>query len=99
MRIKIINFKKFIRSIIILLIILLSLIILSKSVFSHQETQYKVIYISNGDSMWSIAKEQIKENEYFKNKSIKEIVYNIQRINNLSSSEIYIGQKLLIPIN
>lgn len=99
MKIKINNSKKFIRSTLILVFILVLLISLSKSVFSHQEMRYKTIYVSSGDSIWSIAKDEIKENEYFENKSTREVVYNIQKINNLNSSEIYIGQKLLIPIN
>lgn len=99
MKIKITNFRKFIRSILILISIILTLMILSKSVFSHQEIKYKTIYVSEGDSIWSIAKSETKENKYFENKSTKEVVYNIQNTNKLSSSKIYVGQKLLIPVN
>lgn len=99
MKLKITNFNKFIRSIILLIFTLIVLALLSKNVFSHQEIKYKTIYVSSGDSIWSIAKEEIRENEFFKNKSTREVVYNIQSLNQLSSSEIYVGQKLLIPIN
>ncbi len=99
MKLKITNFNKFIRSIILLIFTLIVLVLLTKNVFSHQETKYKTIYVSSGDSIWSIAKEEIRENEIFKNKSTREVVYNIQSLNQLSSSEIYVGQKLLIPIN
>lgn len=99
MRIKITNFNKFIRSTILLIFTIISLILLSNNAFSHQEMRYKTIYVSSGDTIWSIAKDEIKENDFFQNKSTREVVYQIQNINQLSSSEIYIGQKLLIPIN
>lgn len=99
MKLKITNFNKFIRSIILLILTLIVLTMLSKNVFSHQETKYKEIYVSTGDTIWSIAKEETKENDFFKNKSTREVVYNIQSLNQLTSSEIYVGQKLLIPIN
>lgn len=98
MKLKIINLGRFVRSILILIFILLMFIFLSKSSFSHQEAKYKVIYVSGGDTIWSIAKEERKENEYFESYSIKETVYKIQNINELKSSEIYIGQKLIIPV-
>lgn len=99
MRIRITDFNKFTRSIILLLFIIVLLIVLSNNAFSHEETKYKTIYVSSGDTIWSIAKDEIKENNFFKNKSTREVVYQIQSINNLSSSNLYIGQKLMIPIN
>lgn len=98
MKVKITDSRKFIRSMSISIFIIILLILLSNSVFSHQEIKYKTIYVSGGDTIWSIAREEIKENQYFENKPTKEVVYSIQKINNLSSGNIYVGQKLLIPI-
>lgn len=96
---KIVNIKKFIRSItiVILLIIGLSLLI-SKATYSHGEKQYKTIYVSNGDTLWSIAKNNQESNGYYKEKDIRYIINDIAKINNIENSNIKINQELLIPI-
>lgn len=98
MNLKITNKKKFIRSIIIILglITFISLFISNIS-FSHGETTYKTIYVSNGDTLWSIAKDEQENNNYYENKTIREVVSNIKTINNLSNSNLSINQKLVIP--
>ena len=95
---KIVDMKKFVRSIILMfgIIVLLTLIFVNKS-FSHSETVYKKIYISSGDTLWNIARLEKNCNEYFMNKEIREIVYELQNINNLKNSELKIGQELSIP--
>ena len=35
---------------------------------------------------------------YYKNKDIREIIYNIKEVNNLESSSLYVNQELMIPI-
>lgn len=99
MRIRITNFNRFMRSTILIAMTIILLILLSNNAFSHEETKYKTIYVSSGDTIWSIAKDEIKENDFFKNNTTREVVYQIQNINQLSSSNIYIGQELIIPIN
>ena len=95
---KIVNMRKFIRSIILSVIFLslLTFIFVNKS-FSHSETIYKKIYISAGDTLWSIAKLEKQNNTYFENKEIREIVYELQITNNLNSSNLRVGQELNIP--
>jgi LysM repeat protein len=53
--------------------------------------------VSNGDTLWEIAKLEKNTNEYYKNKDIREIVFDIKKVNNLQTSDIYEHQKLLIP--
>ena len=98
MKIKIVNLRRFICSIVILLgiIVVLSLV-LAKPTLSHGDVEYKKIYVSNGDTLWQIASEQSKENPYYENKDINSIIYNIKKINNLQNSNLSIGQELLIP--
>ena len=60
-------------------------------VFSYQKTEYENVVVCNGDTLWSIAQNL--------NGNVSENVYNIKKINNLSSSSLYIGQELLIPRN
>lgn len=98
MNLKITNKKKFIRSILIILgmVIFISLFIGNIS-FSHGENNYKTIYVSNGDTLWSIAKEEQENNAYYEDKNIREIVNNIKDINKLSNSNLSTNQKLVIP--
>ena len=92
MRIK--NRKKFIRGI-LLIIALLSLFI-CKSTLSFNNANYKTIYVSNGETLWDIAKTEQQNNNYYNGKDIREIVDSIKNINNLENSNLYEGQELLI---
>lgn len=53
---------------------------------------YKCIEISDGDSLWSIAKENMTE-EY---DSVYEYIEEVMEMNNLESDQIYSGQYLTI---
>lgn len=96
---RIVNKKKFIRStsITIGLIIFITLI-LSNIGFSHTDVNYKEIAVSSGDTLWSIAKYERSNNDYFKDNDIRDIVDEIKYLNNLSSSNLDIGDKLTIPV-
>jgi len=96
---RIANVKKFIRSILIILGVILSLtLFISKTSFSHGETEYKIIYVSEGDTLWNIAKTNQINNGYYKDKDVRYIVNDLIRINNLNNSNININQELKIPI-
>lgn len=81
---------------IIVMAVIVWLLIHSTS-FSYKEVEYREIYVSNGDTLWEIAKLEKNTNEYYKNKDIREIIFDIKKVNNLQSSDIYEHQKLLIP--
>lgn len=95
---KIVNKKKFIRSMTITigLIIFIILILINKC-FSHTETNYKKISVISGDSLWSIASFEKDNNAYFENKDIRYIVDEIKYINNLDASNLNVGDELSIP--
>lgn len=96
---KIVNLKKFIRSIIIILLVIIGLsLLISKSTYSHGEKQYKTVYISKGDTIWSIAKNNQESNDYYKGKDIRYIMNDISKINNIEKSNLKIDQKLLVPV-
>lgn len=98
MRIK--NKKKFIRG--LLLIIAIVSLFVSKSTLSFSEENnrnYKTIYVSNGETLWKIAENEQKNNSYYKNKDIREIVYSIRNTNKLGNSDLYEGQELLIRLS
>ena len=96
---KIVNRKKFIRSIILTFFLISFLVIgVSNKTFSHNELQFKEKYVDEGETLWSIATEEQKNNSYYNNKDVREIISDIRKINNLNSSNLQIGQKLEIPI-
>lgn len=96
---KIVDKKKFIRSIsvIIGLVIVIILLLINTS-FSHTEISYKKISVISGDSLWSIAKYEQTNNPYFANKDIRDIVNEIKSVNFLNNSTLNIGDQLNIPI-
>jgi len=95
---KIVDVKKFGRSIAIIfgIIAILSLFIMSSSL-SYKELEYTSIYVSDGDTLWSISSELQLTSEYYKGKDIRDIIDHLAKINNLESKAIYVGQKLDIP--
>lgn len=94
---KIVNVKKFIRTISILVILILIIILFSNKTYSKVDTKYKEESIILGDTLWRISQEEAKNNKYFENKDIREIVSEIKRINKLDNLDLKEGQKLLIP--
>lgn len=98
MKCKIVNLSKFIRSVLIILGIIIGIsLFISNISFSHTEMTYKTLYVSNGDTLWSIAKEEKNLNSYYENKDVRDIVNNIKEINKLSNCDLSVGQKLLVP--
>lgn len=98
MNLKITNLSKFIRGIIIIIGILICIsIFVSSTSFSHVDVSYKTIYISNGDTLWDIAKDEKQNNLYYQNKDIRDIISNIKLVNNLSGSDLSTNQSLVIP--
>lgn len=96
---KIVDKRKFIRSLIVIggIILLISFIFANKT-FSHSATSYKKIHVSSGDTLWNIAQEQKNTNLYFEDKDIRSIIDEIKYTNNLNTSNLEIGQELNIPI-
>lgn len=95
---KIVNFKKFIRMVTILIgIISLILIILSNITYSKGSVSYKTEYIVSGETLWSIAEKEEKNNKYYENKDIRYIIYDLKKINNFSDSNLKEGQEIKIP--
>lgn len=99
MKFKIVNVKRFVSSIFIVLGILIGFsFIVNNNTFSHGETNYKTIYVVSGDTLWTIAKEEQNINEYFEGKDIREIISNLKKINHLETSDLKVDEKLLIPV-
>lgn len=53
---------------------------------------YTEITIQSGDTLWNLAKEFGPDDE-----DVREVVYDICRINDISADSIYPGQTIMIP--
>lgn len=97
MKIKIVNKKKFVRSLIILVGLVILVVLGVNNTYSKTEISYKEDYILKGDTLWSIAENEKNTNEYYKHKDIRDVVYEIKKINNFEDENLTIGQKIIIP--
>lgn len=61
------------------------------------EYTYKNYTVSSGERLWDIAEEELESNTYYEGEDIRQIVYEIQKDNNISS-KIYEGQTIKIRI-
>lgn len=95
---RIVNKKKFIRMVILVMgFIMLLFICFSNISFSKGEVKTKTIYVSSGDTLWTIAKEEQENNSYFEDKDIRDIIYQIKKLNNIqNNSNLIEGQKIII---
>ena len=81
----------------VFIIIILNTIFSIKSSYSKVEVNYKSEYASQGDTLWSIAERESKNNKYYQDKDIRYIIYDLKKLNNLQSSDLVVGQKIIIP--
>ena len=86
---KIVNKKRFILAVTILIVLVITL-------FSHcsampKNNEIESIVVSTGDTLWSIASEYKKPGE-----DVREYIYELRKLNNLENCIIYPGQKIKI---
>lgn len=63
---------------------------ITSKTFSYQTPRYESVIVSQGDTLWSLAR-SLEGN-------IHENIYEIQKINHITDCNIYVGQTLKIPI-
>lgn len=99
---KIVNIKKFIKSISIIFMIILAIILIStKATSSHTEKKhvnYDTIIVSSGDTLWKIGLDQQQNNPYYENRDVREIIQSINNVNDLKTSNLLVGQELKVPV-
>ena len=95
---RIVDKKKFVRMVILIIgIISILFICFSNISFSKGEVKMKTIYVSSGDTLWTIATEEQENNSYYEDKDVIDIIYEIKKLNNLdNNSNLIAGQKLII---
>lgn len=89
---KIINKFKFIRTITILIFLLIALFNISVAK-SNEEAEIISYTVSRGETLWDIAKEYTPNN-----KDIRQTIYEIKKINNITEATIYERQTIQIKI-
>lgn len=64
---------------------------------SANDIQYKVVEIKDGDSLWSIAKENMDNTNNSGFINIYQYIHEIKRCNNMKSNQINAGCYLMVP--
>ena len=95
---KIVNMKKFLRMTLIVFVIIVGISLYFSNVsFYKGDIKTKTVNFTKGDTLWSIAREEQENNAYYENKDIRDIIYEIKKLNKLdNNSNLKIGQKLII---
>lgn len=97
--IRIINKYKFIKSITILLCIIgITVCVANHKTYSNSETKYRTEYVVKGETLWEIAEKEIKENAYFQNKDIQNVILELKKINHMTTSNLSEGMEIKIPV-
>ena len=81
----------------IVLIIFILIIIFAKSSYSKQESTYITKYVSSGETLWSIVKYEVENNEYYQDKDIRYVINDIKYVNKLKNSNLSVGMEIKIP--
>lgn len=79
----------------ILFIIFIFFGIITNFCFANGSLQTQTFLVNSNDTIWEIAKDICKDNDKL---NIQNVVIQIKEINNLKTSDIYVGQILNIPI-
>lgn len=64
---------------------------------SANDIQYKVVEIKDGDSLWSIAKENMDNTNDSGFINIYQYIHEIKRCNNMKSNQVNAGCYLMVP--
>lgn len=83
---------------IVLVIIAANSIFSASKSYSKVEIEYKTEYVSFGDTLWSIAERESENNKYYQERDVREIIYDLKKLNNLSDSNLTEGQEIKIPM-
>ena len=96
-KLKIVNKNKFKRSICFILLVIIMILFITLSSYSNTKTKYKIDFVSKGDTLWSITEKEINNNDYYKGKDIRKVIYEIKELNSLSNNNLVEGTSLKIP--
>lgn len=87
--------SKFIVNVLFILSMLLIISLFTNYNLANKQLKTNEVIVQSDDTIWNLAKKACKNKE---NVNIQNVIIEIKEINNLSSSNIYVGQVLNIPI-
>ncbi len=87
------KFKRFMFLTILLISMISFTSILTLNAYSKDIPQFDYVSVQQGDTLWSIA------SDYADNKDIREVIYEISKINNIHNNSIHPGDIIKIPLN
>ena len=87
-RLRIVNKKRFISSISIMIILIISIF---NCVLATKTVEYQEYTVTQGDTLWSIASENKRAGQ-----DIREYIYELREINNMNDCLIYPNQTIKI---
>ena len=64
--------------------------------FGSKNIETKTIMVERHDTLWSIAEDVCKAST--EDLNVQNVIIEIKNINNLNSSDIFVGQKLNVPV-
>lgn len=74
-----------------MLVFICAMAVYSVSIHGDKQSSYQSIIIKKGDTLWGIA------NIYGYNSDNRNYIYQIKKLNNMVTSDIYEGSELIIP--
>lgn len=87
--------NKFVVNVLFILSILFILSLFTNFNLANKQIKTNEIIVQSDDTIWNLAKNACKNK---KDLNIQNVVIEIKEINNLNSSDIYVGQVLNIPV-
>lgn len=87
-KLRIVNKKRFVTSISILIVIIISIF---NCVFATKTVEYENYTVAQGDTLWSIASENKKVGQ-----DVREYIYELREVNNMNDCLIYPNQVIKI---
>ena len=95
MRFRIVNRFRFITFVVIVILaisLLFAGIFNTATALDYKEEKYIEITICEGDTLWNLAKKYGS-----KEKDVREVIYDICKLNSIEGANIYSGQVIRIP--
>jgi len=91
-----IDYKRVCMNVMILATIFVLFNAIGNFTFGSKNIETKTIMVERHDTLWSIASDICKAST--EDLNVQNVIIEIKNINNLDSSEIFVGQELNIPI-